>query len=89
MARLTDCHRQQLTTNFALCRKSTDFSWEGDEPSTAAAEEIPTPTAEESALLPQAETVAVVAEATLPEASVVEGKYTAMMQPTSSSIHSP
>jgi hypothetical protein len=32
------------------------------------------PTAEESAPLPQAETVAPVAEATLPEASVVEGK---------------
>jgi hypothetical protein len=50
------------------------LSWEGDDPSTAAAEEIPTPAAEESAPLPQAETVAPVAEATLPEASVVEGK---------------
>jgi hypothetical protein len=40
----------------------------------AATEEIHTPAAEESAPLPQAETVALVAEATLPEASVVEGK---------------
>jgi hypothetical protein len=64
-----------LTTNFVLCRKSTDLSWEGDEPSTATAEEIPMPAAEESAPPPpQAETVALVAEATLPEASVVEGK---------------
>jgi hypothetical protein len=68
-----------LTTNFVLCRKSIDLSWEGDEPSTTVAEEIPTPAAEESAPLPQAETVALVAEATLPEASVVEGKYTALM----------
>jgi hypothetical protein len=63
-----------LTTNLVLCKKSTDFSWEGDEPSTAAAEEVSTPAAEESAPLPQAETVAPVAEATLPEASVVEGE---------------
>jgi hypothetical protein len=63
-----------LTTNFVLCRKLTDLSWEGDEPSTAATEEIPTPAAEESTPLPQVETVALVAEATLPEASVVEGK---------------
>jgi hypothetical protein len=63
-----------LTTNFVLCSKLTDLSWEGDEPSTAAAEEIPTPAAEESTPLPQAETLALVAEVTLPEASVVEGK---------------
>jgi hypothetical protein len=50
------------------------LSWEGDEPSTTAAEAIPTPAAEESGPLPQAETVAPVAEATLLEASVVEGK---------------
>jgi hypothetical protein len=40
----------------------------------AAAEENPTPAVEESAPLPQAETVAQGAEATLPEATVVEGK---------------
>jgi hypothetical protein len=50
------------------------LSWEGDEPSTSAAEEISTPAAEESAPLPQAEIVAPVVEAMLPEASVVEGK---------------
>jgi hypothetical protein len=47
------------------------------------------PTAEESAPLPQAETMTPVAEATLPEASIVEGEYAAAMQPSSSSSQSP
>jgi hypothetical protein len=51
--------------------------------------EVSAPAAEESAPLPQAETVTPVAEATLPEASVVEGEYTAVMQPSSSSSQSP
>jgi hypothetical protein len=72
-----------LTTNFVLCRKSTDLNWEGDDPSTAAAEEVSAPAAKESAPLSQAETVTPVVEATLPEASVVEGEYTAVMQPSS------
>jgi hypothetical protein len=55
-----------LTTNFVLCRKSTDLYWEGDEPSAAAAEEVSAVAAEESAPLPQAETVTPVAEVTLP-----------------------
>jgi hypothetical protein len=63
-----------LTTNFVLCRKSTDLSWEGDEPSTAAAEENPTLVVEESNPLSQAETVAPSVEASPPEATVVEGK---------------
>jgi hypothetical protein len=63
-----------LTTNFVLCRKSTDLSWEGDEPSTTAAEENLALAVEESAPLPQAEMAASSAEATLPEASVIEGK---------------
>jgi hypothetical protein len=63
-----------LTTNLVLCRKSTDLSWEGDEPNTTAGEENPALVVEESAPLPQDETVALDAEATLPEASVVEGK---------------
>jgi hypothetical protein len=63
-----------LTTNLVLCRKSTDFSWEGDEPSTAAAEENPTLAVEESAPLPRDKIVAPGAEATLPEATIVEGK---------------
>jgi hypothetical protein len=78
-----------LTTNLVLCRKSTDLSWDGDEPNTAAAKEISTPAAEESTPLPQAETVAPVVEATLPEASVVEGHYAAVMRPSSSSSQSP
>jgi hypothetical protein len=78
-----------LTTNLIPCRKSTDLSWDGDEPSTAVAEEVSAPAAEESAPLPQAETVAPVAEVTLPEASVVGGEYAAVMQPSSSSSQSP
>jgi hypothetical protein len=67
-----------LTTNFVyFCRKSTDLSWEGDEPSTAVVEEEATPSAEESAPASQAEPEAPATEATLPEASVVEGKYSA------------
>jgi hypothetical protein len=54
----------------------------------ATAEEASTPAAEESAPLPQAETVALAAEAALPEASIVEGEYTAEMQPSSSSSRS-
>jgi hypothetical protein len=57
-----------------FCRKSTDLSW-GDEPSTAVAEEEVAPPAEESTPTPQAESEALAAGAALPEASVVEGKY--------------
>jgi hypothetical protein len=71
-----------------LGRKPTDLSWQGDEPSTAATEEVFAPTAEESAPLPQAEILTPVAEATLPKASVVEGEYAAVMQPSSSSSQS-
>jgi hypothetical protein len=66
--------RAWLTTLCVLCRKSTDLSWEGDEPSAAAAEENPTLAVEESAPLRQGETVAPGAEATPLEASLVEGK---------------
>jgi hypothetical protein len=52
-----------------------DLSWDGDEPSTAVAEEEAAPLAEESALAPQAEPEAPAIEAMLPEASVVEGEY--------------
>jgi hypothetical protein len=58
-------------------RKSTYLSWEGDEPSTAVAEEEAAPPAEESTPAPQAESEAPAAGAALPEASVVEGKYSA------------
>jgi hypothetical protein len=66
-----------------------DLSWEGDEPITAAAEEASTPAAEEFAPLLQAETVAPTAEATLPEASIVEGEYTTETQPSLNSSRSP
>jgi hypothetical protein len=60
-----------------FCRKPTDLSWEGDEPSTAVAEEEAAPPAEESTPAPQAESEAPAAGAALPEASVVEGEYSA------------
>jgi hypothetical protein len=58
-----------------FCRKSTDLSLEGDEPATTVAEEEVAPPAEESAPAPQAVPEAPATEASLPEASVVEGKY--------------
>jgi hypothetical protein len=67
-----------LTINFVyFCRKSTDLSWEGDEPSTAVAEEEVASPAEESAPARQAESEAPAARDALPEASVVEGKCSA------------
>jgi hypothetical protein len=60
-----------------FCRKSTDLSWEGDEPSLTVTEGV-TPPAEESTPAPQVETEAPAAEAALPEASVVEGKCSAV-----------
>jgi hypothetical protein len=64
-----------MTTSFVyFCRKSTDLSWEGDEPSTTVAEEEVTPPVMESTPAPQAESVAPTAGAAKPEASVVEGK---------------
>jgi hypothetical protein len=54
-----------LTINDVLCRKSTDLSWDGNEPSAAVAEEDSMPATEESAPLPQAEIAVPVVEATL------------------------
>jgi hypothetical protein len=56
-----------------FCRKSTDLSWEEDEPSSAVAEEV-TPSAGESAPASQAVPEPPAAETPLPEASVVEGQ---------------
>jgi hypothetical protein len=60
-----------------FCRKSTDLSWEGDEPSTAVAEEKAALPVGESTPAPQAESEAPAAGAALPEASVLEGEYSA------------
>jgi hypothetical protein len=57
-----------------FCRKSTDLSWEGDEPSTTVAEEV-MPPAEKSSPASQAVPEPPVTEASLPEASMVEGEY--------------
>jgi hypothetical protein len=68
-----------MTTSFVyFCRKSTDLSWEGDEPSTVVAEEEVAPPVEESTPAPQAESETPAAGAALPEASVVEGKCSAV-----------
>jgi hypothetical protein len=67
-----------LTTKSVLCRKSTDLSWEGEEPDVAATEENLSLAVEESASIPQSETVAPGSEATPPEATVVEGMYSLM-----------
>jgi hypothetical protein len=68
-----------MTTSFVyFCRKSTELSWEGDEPSTTVAEEEVVPPVEESTPAPQVESEASVAEAALPEANVVEGKCSAV-----------
>jgi hypothetical protein len=65
-----------MTTSFVyFCRKSTDLSWEGDEPSATVAEEEVAPPVEESTPAPQVESEAPAAEAALLEASVVEGEY--------------
>jgi hypothetical protein len=72
--------RTWLTTGCVLCRKSTDLTWDGDERSAAVAKEESAPAAEESTPAPQAESEAPAVEATFPEASVVEGKYTAQAQ---------
>jgi hypothetical protein len=77
-----------MTTNCVLCRKSTDLTWDGDEPSAAVAEEESAPAAEESALAPQAEFEAPAVEAALPEASIIEGEYTARVQVSSRSSRS-
>jgi hypothetical protein len=64
------------------------LTWEEDEPATAVAEEETAPPAEESAPAPQAVSEAPAVEATLPEASIVDGKYFALVQvaPKSSRI---
>jgi hypothetical protein len=62
-----------------------DFTWDEDEPSAAMAEDDSAPAAEESAPTPQAESEASAMEATLPEASIVEGEYTTRTQSSSRS----
>jgi hypothetical protein len=56
------------------------LSWEGDEPAIAVTEEEAALPAKESAPAPQAEPEAPAVKATLPEASVVEGEYSAKVE---------
>jgi hypothetical protein len=74
-----------LTNSCVLCRKYTDLTRDEDEPSATVAEEEPAPAVEESTSAPQAEFEAPAVEATLPEASIVEGEYTARTQLSSRS----
>jgi hypothetical protein len=57
-----------------FCRKSTDLSWDGEEPATAEAGEA-APPVEEPVPEAQAATGPPATEAPLPEAVVVEGEY--------------
>jgi hypothetical protein len=77
--------RTWLTTSCVLCKKSMDLTRDEDEPSAAVAEEESTPATEESTPAPQAESEALAVEATLPEASIVEGEYSARTQSSSRS----
>jgi hypothetical protein len=77
--------RTWLTTSCVLCKKSTDLTWDEDEPSATVAEEESPPAAEESTPAPQEESEAPAVDATLPEASIVEGEYTARTQLSSRS----
>jgi hypothetical protein len=65
-----------MTLREYFCRKSTDLSWDGDEPSATVAEEV-APPVEGTAPDAQAATEPPATEAPLPEASVVEGEYPA------------
>jgi hypothetical protein len=62
-----------------------NLTWDEDEPSAAMAKQDSAPAAEESAPITQVDTEAPAVEATLPEASIVEGEYTAQMQSSSRS----
>jgi hypothetical protein len=57
-----------------FCRKSTDLSWDGEEPSAAEAGEA-APPVDEPTPEAQAATEPLATEAPLPEAVVVEGEY--------------
>jgi hypothetical protein len=62
------------------CRKSTDLSWEGDELATAVAAAEAAPPAGEAAPASRTEPEAPTAEATLPEASIIEGEYSSKVE---------
>jgi hypothetical protein len=57
-----------------------DLTWEADEPATTVAEEETAPPAEKSTPASQAASEAPAVEATLPEASVVDGEYFAQVE---------
>jgi hypothetical protein len=59
-----------------LCRKSTDLSWDGDEPSAVAGEKDQSVGSQDPTPLPQIE---LAVEATLQEANMVEGTCTSLM----------
>jgi hypothetical protein len=69
----------------AVCRKSTDLSWDGDDTSTPAGGDDGPLEVREPTPLPQTE---VAVEATLEEATLVEGMYTAQLVGTKHSSRS-
>jgi hypothetical protein len=62
-----------MITKVVLCRKSTDLSWEGEEPSAVAGEENRSLAVEEAAPLPQAESGVQVTETAPPDVTIIEG----------------
>jgi hypothetical protein len=69
-----------LTTGLCTLQEIDGSVLGGDEPTAAVAEEEVALPAEESAPAPQAEPEALVTEATLPVASIVEGEYSAEVE---------
>jgi hypothetical protein len=65
-----------MIIRIVLCRRSTDLSWDGEEPSATAGEEDRLTGVEEFAPLPQTEAVM---EATPQETIMVEGTCTLPM----------
>jgi hypothetical protein len=62
----------RMIIRFVLCRKSTDLSWDCEEPNAAAGEDIQSAEIEKSALLPQIKAVAQATGTTPQEATMVE-----------------
>jgi hypothetical protein len=68
-----------MIIDIVLCRKSTNLSWDGEEPSAEAGEDSLLTKVEESAPLPQAEAVAQATKTTPQEATMVEGTWTVLV----------
>jgi hypothetical protein len=74
-----------MIIEIVLCRKSTDLSWDGEEPCAAAGEDGQLAEVEESAPLPQTETTTQATEAAPQDATMVEGT---LATPMLAALHS-